>query len=928
MALLGSAVTSAGLLAAIPIYTDAVLQRLLVKELEARQRERGRHPGRTSAMINLFRAASAEERGERFRELDAAIGGAIRSLGLPVLAHTTQLTLSYLRQDNGRDGARLFLSVEALDGLLDEVELVHGRVFGARDDGVLEAIISEYVLRDRPVLLGDELQVSSIAPGGPAFTVRIVGVYRPAADSRLFWPYGLRQYDDSLLVDSGEFRRRFLDGPVSHVAQIRWHYALDYHALRVAALGEVLQRHHEFLRMAEPARVQVQFPLREVIDTYLVRAEQLRLTLTLLLVPVALLLSFFTYLVARLLVESERDAIATLRSRGAGAEQVVGVYLGQAAVLGVVGLAAGPPVGLFISAVIGAADGFLVFVDRTSLPVALSLRAWLFAAAGAALFVLTTVAAAVAARGSIVERKAAQARRESRAPFWHRFYLDGALLAVAAYGYLRFTGGGEGMSPAGTEESPPLDPLLFGVSVAFILGCGLALLRLLPPAVRALAAVGGSRWPAPLYAALIQVGRAPANGQLVALFLLLAVALGIFNSQAARTINASLVDRVAYRVGADIVVEPHFPSAAPATAAPIDAPVSAAVSGVAAGALREPPYHAFGRLEGVERATRVFRRARATVRLPDGATTHAQVLGVVAPEFAQVAYFPPGLLPRHHYRYAQALASSPLALLAGSALRDRHGVRLGDRIEVRWSGQPALAGFVVGFVDYWPTFNPRGEERWLTGIPDRRGPTNLVVANLAYLHAKLALEPYEVWLDTRDGASSAAVYAAMRDEGLVVERLYDTAQVLLGARNDAMVQSTNGALTLGFAIAMLTSVAGFIVFWVMALRTRTLQFGVLRAMGLRPGQVTWMLITELLVLAAGAALIGFAAGRLAADLFIPLVQVAEGAAQVPPFRVTALRTDFLRVYAVVAASLLVQSVVFQLYVARVSVHQALKLGEE
>ena len=921
---------SAGLLAAIPIYTDAVLQRLLVQELESRQRERGRHPGRTSAMINLFRAAPAEQRSERFRELDAAIGGqAIPSLGLPVLAHTTQLTLSFLIQDNERDGARLFLSVEALDGVLDEVELVHGRSYATSDDGVLEAIISEYALRDHPVLLGDELQVSSVTPGGPAFTVRIVGVYRPEADSRLFWPYGLRQYDDSLLIDYGEFRRRFLDRPISHVAKVRWHYALDYHALRVGGLGEVLQRHHEFLRMAEPSRVEVQFPLQQVIGIYLARAGQLRLTLTLLLVPVALLLSFFTYLVARLLVESERDAIATLRSRGARAEQVVGIYVGQAAALGVLALAAGPPVGLFISAVIGAADGFLVFVDRTSLPVALSLRAWLFAAAGVALFMLTTVAAAVAARGSIVERKAARARDESRAPFWHRYYLDAVLLAVAAYGYLRFTGGGEVLSLAGMEGSEaPLDPLLFGLSVAFILGCGLALLRLLPPAVRGLAALGGGRWPAPLYAALIQVGRAPASGQLVALFLLLAVALGIFNSQTARTINASLVDRVAYRVGADIVVEPYFPSAAPATVAPIDAPPSSAVASVVSGALREPPYHAFGRLDGVERATRVFRRARATVRLPDGATAHAQVLGVVAPEFAQVAYFPPGLLPRHHYRYAQALASNPLAVLAGSALRDRHGVRLGDRIEVRWTGQPPLAGFVVGFVEYWPTFNPRGEERWLSGIPDRRGPTNLIVANLAYLHAKLALEPYEIWLDTHDGVSSAAVYAAMQEEGLVVERLYDTSQVLLGARNDAMVQSTNGALTLGFAIAMLTSIAGFIVFWVMALRTRTLQFGVLRAMGLRPRQVTAMLITELLVLAAGAALIGFAAGRLAADLFIPLVQVAEGAAQVPPFRVTALRADFLRVYAVVAASLLAQSIVFQLYVARVSVHQALKLGEE
>ena len=494
---------------------------------------------------------------------------------------------------------------------------------------------------------------------------------------------------------------------------------------------------------------------------------------------------------------------------------------------------------------------------------------------------------------------------------------------------LRFTSDREALSLTGMEGSAaPLDPLLFGLSVAFILGCGLALLRLLPPAVRGLAALGGGRWPAPLYAALIQVGRAPASGQLVALFLLLAVALGIFNSQTARTINASLVDRVAYRVGADIVVEPYFPSAAPATVAPIDAPPSSAVPSVVSGALREPPYHAFGRLDGVERATRVFRRARATVRLPDGATAHAQVLGVVAPEFAQVAYFPPGLLPRHHYRYAQALASNPLAVLAGSALRDRHGVRLGDRIEVRWTGQPPLAGFRRRLRRVLAHLQPAGRGALAvrhpgpsgTDEPDRRQPrlparqAGAGAVRDLDRHARRRVQRGGV---CRDAGRGARGRAALRHLAGAARR-----------RNDAMVQSTNGALTLGFAIAMLTSIAGFIVFWVMALRTRTLQFGVLRAMGLRPRQVTAMLITELLVLAAGAALIGYAAGRLAADLFIPLVQLADGAAQVPPFRVTALRADFLRVYAVVAASLLVQSIVFQLYVARVSVHQALKLGEE
>lgn len=41
----------------------------------------------------------------------------------------------------------------------------------------------------------------------------------------------------------------------------------------------------------------------------------------------------------------------------------------------------------------------------------------------------------------------------------------------------------------------------------------------------------------------------------------------------------------------------------------------------------------------------------------------------------------------------------------------------------------------------------------------------------------------------------------------------------------------NGALTLGFVVIMLMTVIGFLIYWIISIRSRTLQFGVLRAMG-------------------------------------------------------------------------------------------------
>ena len=48
-----------------------------------------------------------------------------------------------------------------------------------------------------------------------------------------------------------------------------------------------------------------------------------------------------------------------------------------------------------------------------------------------------------------------------------------------------------------------------------------------------------------------------------------------------------------------------------------------------------------------------------------------------------------------------------------------------------------------------------------------------------------------------------------REKGIQIESITDTSQELIKAKNDPMLQGTNGALTLGFVVTMSVSTIGF-----------------------------------------------------------------------------------------------------------------------
>ena len=923
--LLVAAVLSVAVLSSIPTYTNGILQRLLRRDLEAIQRKGRDYPGKCFLEAD-FGFTDPEAILPSYTAIHRAVSERfVPALGLPILSHTQQLTVGgfyYLRQDLslGHSGIQV-AKLEALSDFEDHIQLLHGRMYAKEKvEGVYEVIVSERAMSENDLLLGKVYLFSdSISAWKELFRVRVVGIFRPKASGDPFWFQSHSRYTESFLMDHALLVREFVETSHPSFHYSRWSYALDYYAIDLKNLKHINDLIKEYTATARKAKVRWVIPFAPVLEEYLGRARVLRTTLWFLQAPLLIMLGLFVFLVSRDIVENEGDELAVFRSRGSSSTQLLIVHLLEGLLLGGAACIVGPPLGFLLCTVMGSANGFLELVQRTALRLSLSWEAYLYALIGVFLFVAAMVLPAILTIRTTVVLEKQRKRRAAGRSLWKRFFVDLALVAVSLYGLYSYHRQQRVLQITGVEGSElPLDPLLFVASVLFILGAGLLFLRLFPVVVKLVFWVGKRLWSPAAFAAFLHLGRSSAERHMLMLFLILSVSLGIYSSITARTINTNRVEKVLYAHGADLVLIPEWGSGAAQNSF---APGPATESAEASVFHREPDFRTYSEIEGIARATKVFKRTGASLMTPGGSAA-VQVMAVVPAEFGKVAWFDTRLLPNHWFLYLNVLARSQKAFLLSRSLRDRYELKRGDRLYLSWGGQGYIDGYVAAFIDYWPSFNPYE-------LRSAGKPLNLVVANLDYIHAKMVVEPYQVWLKKDPGASSKTIFDDIEARKLRLIEIRDSSQSIIEQRNDPMLQGTNGSLTVNFVVILAMTFAAYIIHWIFSLKGRSFEIGILRAIGFPRQSVTLMLLAEQLFSAGFAIGLGVLVGSATSRLFVPVLQLlASTAGQVPPFHIVILRADLLVLYLVMGVMLLVGALVFQLITSRIRIYQAIKLGEE
>ena len=920
-----------GVIVSIPLFANGILQRTLTRDLTRHQLETGLFPGN----VNLSTQVSKDEKIREHQILQLAeIAESIPSrLGIPLITsvHTIQFeSLHFIRGDEPR--SNILCRFIFKDGLENHINIIQGRMFNTESDpesNVIEVIVTEATLHTYMLIPGDVYSISN----GNFMTnateqIRVVGVFEPNSEDA-FWQSVI--YNNAFFLPY-ESHSNFSGHLFSEVMRSLYEFVFDYRQIGIEHTAHIYNAYMN-LRQDVAANFDVftQTPLQStfisIIERFANREENLRLLLQLLNVPILIMLFYYIFMIAKLKIVSEEPFIAVIRSRGASGLQIFLLYLFEAMVIGIVALLVGFPLGIGMCRILGSSNNFLDFVSRAALPLKISADVYIYSAVAFLCIVTAAVIPALAySRTSIVEQKRKAARPKK--PLWKLLYLDVIMLGLSLY-YVSVlneqTEFYQSIGLSGTDVAMYIP--LYLASTVFTIGAGLCFLRLYPWFVTLIYMIGRRFWTPATYAALHTIKRSGGTGNFVMLFIIMALSIGLFNAGAARTINRNLEDRIHSAVGSDIVTRQHWMELEE-SGRPYMHPVG--IFGpnirVSEGPViySEPPFMDFRRINGVDSVARVMHNDDIVFRHA-GRYANVTLIAIDPYDFALTSWWRPDLAPYSINELMNMMMDYPSTVLLSESLRDIMRLNEGEKIRIDDVHRNRAVDFdVLAFIDYWPSVFPFVENS--TGELVRN---HFIIANLDYIFSQVPKFPYDVWIRKSPGVSDAEIYQQLGEMSMPFKWIETVTRPLVDAKNDPLIQGTNGALSLGFIIAMIICGMGFLVYWILSINSRMLQFGIMRAMGMKRRKILRMLIYEQLLVSGSALLFGIIAGNIAVLTYVPIFSLLySGSDNNIPFRIFLSNEDSTRIYIIFGIVLICCLLILGNMVRRIEVAKVLKFGED
>lgn len=913
-----------------PLYSDAVLQRMLQRNLQSEMASTGVYPGQVEFRGQFAITGATPGRFEKLSEMEQVAAGFAAECPMPVLYQIREYFKTEIRASHqltgggGTFGAR----VDAISDFTDHITLISGDMPSKEaKESTLEAVVSQKTLMSCNLYVGEEILFEKLLDGNKQpYKVKIVGVFEPSLPSDPFWFYNPNETSNYLYVDQNAFYDLWIaDEATRQQFSETMFVMVDYTKVRgtdVEPMLAVTDKYSEQMNGIYLNGMNARY--ESTFRAYEQAASRLNVTLLVLQVPIFLLLMAFIIMVSGQMLGMDQNEIAMIKSRGASGRQIMTIYILQSLIIAVISLIFSLPLGYLICQVVGSSNAFLEFVQRRSLSVRFALPVWLFALGAALVGMLTMIIPAIRySRVGIVDYK--RGKHKASRPLWQKMFLDLILLAVSLYGLYSYRQQAAFLQNQ-LEGGASLDPLLYLCSSLFMLGSALLFVRIFPWIIKLIFGLFKKHWSPGLYASFLRMLRSRGNQSFIMIFLILTLALGIFSAETARTINANAEEQIRYASGADIIFQEGWKGRQYAGA-----------DGAIETVYVEPDYHRYETIEGMDSFTRVYVNKGAGCTVGTKNLSDIVLMGIETKSFGETVYLKDGLLPGHWYNFLNAMSQDPEGLLVSTSFRDLLGLKLGDHISFRSGGKNLIRGTIYGFVEYFPTMVPPSS---VTGGQTGNGAGStanntaslggsfFIIANLNYLQTKWGLEPYQIWMKNKTD-SSQYIYDFAQQQGISFVYFHDTNAELISLKNDPIFQATNGILTVGFIVVLMLCSVGFLIYWILSIRSRQLQFGIFRAMGMTMGEILGMLINEQVFLSVLSMVVGALVGRLTGRLFVPLIQMAYSSTdQMIPLEVTSALPDEMKLYIVVALVMVVCMVILGRIIRSIKIAQALKLGED
>jgi len=937
-----------GVLACIPMYTMGTLRQMLSTDLRSLERETGRPSGQLYFTGKISNNDIGLSRVKGLEKMKNTVVGGVDGTSVEIINYYVQNYVENLNSNRLDGGFSTYddWAVSTLTNLESNIYITQGRMYSNSLSGdVIEVIIEESTWENSDNTLELGKVYSLVCSSGKKPTVKLmpVGVFKVNDENSPFWYNNSELFYFNTFCSANAFDKYFCQS--SDMANVltgsKIYLNLDFTNAGLENLSSFISYYNKvytFSKELGTGRYSLTMNSLGKIRDYINQISTMQMSLWVLNVPVIAMLAFYMIMVTRMIIEEDRNEISTFKSRGAKTSQIFMRYVIESGFISVFALVLGPFLGFLLAKTVGNASGFLEFNARQAMPVKLDFLAFGYAIVACLFFSsLILIPAIMATKGTIVNLKQRRARK-SRLAWWEKSCID-IICLVVSVGLLVLYEKTNGFNHDGTVA-----PIVYVLSSLFILGCGLLFLRIYPFIIALFFKLTKKILPPSGYAAFVQVSRGGNDYRFLMLFIIMTISVGIYSAASARMINNNVENTVRFENGADVILHPDFTDYA-AYVKDSDGNVTFVPESYRVFPIEEYADNEYVKsVSRVEKCSDLYVFKSGRLMYPDDGRT-INLMAIDPYEFGQIGWCGSTLNDRTFHEILNKLELEPMTVFISEAMAEEFKIKVGDvvEIDVNESNQyyytrvGRIPCVVAGIINYWPTMqngtykvekytDENGEEL------ERSVGGFFVIMNYEYLYSVRSFNEFDLYVAVEDSAKQG--YDTFVDQafnsGLINHeseiRLYGP-DIMENEKSNSALKGLNGSYSIGFVSTLTVSFVGFLIYWLMNVRNRKLQFGILRAMGLTKNKLTVMLVIEHLLTTGVSVILGIVIGAVTVRVYAPLLKIAY-TGSVLPLDILFNRSDNLKIYAVVLAMLISGIAVLSVFIRKLKINEAVKIGEE
>ena len=791
-------------------------------------------------------------------------------------------------------------------------------------ENAIPCIISKYTANSWDLVVGELINFYPLGYGKnsdekPVLQLYVNGiVYEKEND--YYWQKTLRDFGVCAIVDKEDFNK--ITDIYSKDVYYDIYESFDYRYINTKNVDAIDNYIKQFKKLDE----NLEQSMTPIFLHFRDDSKAVEQMIYVIVLPIIVLVIIFIGMIAFRIIDSEKLELTTLRSRGLSKTRLIGMYIIQSFILAIASVLPGIALGYFFGKLVAGVDDFMGFTRAISIKDyklnILMLYAGLVAMLIAVIIMMVPV--------FLFFKKKKNKRKIHTTSFWERYFLDIALLIVSIYLLVNYNKQ-LGVLSDDVINGKGIDPVIFINSTFFLFACGMLMLRLIFYAIRLVFKIGEKKFSPVMYAGMLQIIRTRKSSGVISVFLVMTVAMSLFNANMARTINANKEARLQHEGGSDIRLEERWQAA-----------LIRQGDGTNLWKYSEPSFEIYKNLveNGTfESATKVLYDKRNEIEVGKKPFIGVTMMAIHTKEFGETARLKDGLTSEHWYNYLNALSENAEGVIISKNLADKAEVKVGDALLFK-KVKPEISGSkdtyanlnlkIVAITESWPGFDKYEYEL------DENGKTicrekYLVVMNYGNAVGAFGLLPYEVWAKT--GLNEEQLNETLADDfekqGRSIKSLYSWKDKLQIEKSSAIIQITNGIFTGDFLVALILCIIGYMIYWITSIRDRELLFGIYRAMGISSREINKMIGMEQLFLSLMSILAGVFAGTLASSLFVKVFAAVylPKKHSVSVF-VSSYGADLIELAAILLVVVIICVIWIRKIIKGMNITEALKLGDD